>query len=148
MRAPNIAYQFTSPTDTAGPSFEIFNHHERISTGVTLMEFLVGGIAKDRVLVLSNACAFGQPDPVQFIRSIELQYITQAGLNVLFASDFVEEAAGIDKSLNWSGEIWIQGGNEANFLRVLIAFNTNALSNTGQVGFSGIIVPRGNAGAF
>lgn len=150
MRAPEITYGYTAPTDTAGPTFELFTRNESISGGASALSVLTfGDIPKDRILVLSNVALTADPGNAQFIDEMRIQGITQAGLIFDIATDIVVKAANIEASLNWDGAVYIQGGGLGNdSIRVLASFDAFANANLLAVGLHGVVIPHGNVASF
>jgi len=149
VRAPGITYRFTSPIDTAGPSFEIFSRHLQISTGLVVLEQIFAGLSKDRILVLTNVAVRADPGATQNVIAIQIQGITQAGLNFVIAAFDSLAVADQRETLNWDGAVYIQGGgDDADSVRVFSSYDAGAVANTMTVGLHGIIIPSGNAAAF
>ena len=149
MRAPGITYAYTSRKDTAGPSFEVFNRTEQISSGSTGHVLSLEGIAIDRMLCLTNVSLVGRPGSTQFVNGVTIQVVTQDGVIVAVASDPFDHAPNEEVALNWSGSVYVLGGGQGNStLRSSVFYNLGTNANTTQINWSGIIVPRGNAGAF
>jgi len=146
---PELAYQFIAGTDTAGPTFQIFSHHEARSTGLVIVDILISNIPKDRILVLNNASMRSDPGVGQNCIELALQGITQAGQNFrIFAFD-APGTADVIEALNWQGDVWIPGGGDGrDSVRIFGSFSSGANANTITVGLHGKIIPRGNAGAF
>ena len=149
MRAPEITYQYTSQVDVAGPSFEVLNHTEQSSVGAILIEFFLGGISRDRMLILTNFTANCEPGATQAVTEIAVQGITGTGTNFNIAALRPLAVADQKETLNWSGSVNIMGALEgANSIRVLGVFDAAVNANFVNFAISGIVVPRGNAGAF
>ena len=149
MLVPDIAYAFSRPTDTAGPTFEILTRQEQISTAALLIEILLTDIPKDRVVVLSNVSMRADPGSGQAIDELAIQGVTQAGLNFDIKSQFVDLANNIRGNLDWQGEVFIQGAGDGNTtLRAFALFDVAAAANLFQCSFHGVIIPHGNVGAF
>ena len=149
MLAPNIAYSFALPKDVAGPTFEIVNRTVQLSTGLQFIELNELEVPKDRIFILSNVTVEANPGAAQIVQQISVELTTQTGLIIGIAEELPAAAAGQSFTLNWSGEIWNQGGGpEFRCLRFTSTYDLSAASNTMQCNYSGIIIPRGNAGAF
>ena len=149
MRAPGITYAYVSPKDTAGPSFEVFNRTEQFSSGDTGHIFTLEGVAIDRMLCLTNVALKGDPGATQFITDMNIQVVTQDGIIVAIATNPLAQAPDDEIALNWSGSVYVLGGGRGKpTLRTSVFYNAAANANTTQINWSGIIVPRGNAGAF
>lgn len=149
MRFPGIAYSFQRPTDVNTPTALILSRHFQISTSSSLLEFLFSDLAKDRVLVLTNVSVIANPGGAQIVLELAIQAFSQGVEN--FNIDRREPAAdpGINKVLNWQGEIYIQGGGPGtNTLRIFTFYDAPILANSMTVGVHGIIIPRGNLGGF
>lgn len=149
MRAPGITYQFASPKDVAGPSFEILSRHLQISTGLVVVETLLTDLAKDRILCFNNAAVRADPGAAQNVIAIQIQGVTQTGENFVIASFDAALTADKIEDLNWAGSVYLLGGGPGTTtLRVFSSYNSGAAANTMTVGLHGIVIPRGNAGAF
>lgn len=149
MRAPSPTYVFTSPTDTAGPTFEPLSRAFQIGGAFLLIEALLIDIPKDRVLVFTNATVQALPGATQTVTEIKIQIVTQTGLVVDVATSSGSQTADVIENLNWSGSYYVAGGGAGNrTLRLIASFDANANANTLTAGIHGIIVPRGNIGAF
>jgi len=149
MLGPNIAYAFTSPTDTAGPTFEIVNRSQ--SEFLSLVSIIIDTmvVPKDRIFVLSNVCIAANPGAAQKVTNLIVKGINQTGSQFEIANLEFEVAADEEHTLNWQGEVWIQGrGSNLASLRFIADFNANANANFVVVSFSGAVIPRGNAGAY
>lgn len=149
MRVPEITYGFASPTDTAGVTFEILSRQFSTSGAANPVLFLLSSFPKDRILVITNIAFAAHPGATQNVEELKIQGVTQAGLIFDIATDVLIHAADEEVSLNWDGEVYIQGGGDGrDSLRVSALFNSGAVANTATIGWQGIIIPHGNAGAF
>lgn len=149
MDAPGITYAFAVPKDTAGPTFEILSRHLQSSVSASLIELFVGELAKDRILILQSITVAADPGAGQTVTEIAIQGITQAGLNFSIARKLPQKVSGQSEDLNWTGAVWIQGGGSGtNSVRVFAAFGSPTNANLVTAGVAGIVIPRGNAGAF
>ena len=150
MRAPNIAYQFTAPTDTAGPTIELVNRTVQISGGAgDELELLQLEVPKDRIFILSNVTMDTNPGAAQIVEVMRVEGRTQTGFLFGIANEEFQLAADDQASLNWQGEVWIPGGGQkTTTLRFFARFNASVVANFLRAEYSGIVIPRGNAGAF
>ena len=149
MLVPDIAYAFTRPTDTAGPTFEILSRQQQLSTAAILVELFLTDIPKDRVLVLSNVAMRADPGSGQGVDELVIQGVTQAGLIFDIKTQFIDGANNIRFNLDWQGEVFIQGAGAGNTtLRAFALFSAGAAANLFQASFHGVIIPHGNVGAF
>jgi len=149
VQAPDITYQFAQAKDTAGPSFEVLSRQQSLSASANLIEILFTDLPKDRVLVLTNVSMNNNPGTTQFQLEIRAQAGTQGGALVDIVSDVVNKGASIQAGLNWQGVFYIMGlGIGETALRLFASYNSGAVANTLDVNFHGIVIPRGNAGAF
>jgi len=149
VRAPNITYGFLTPTDTSGPMLQVLSRQEQLSSSAVLFTFTVDDIPKDRILVLSNASLAAEPNAALVLEEMKIQGVTQTGLIFDIATDITVEAAGVRKSLDWAGEVWIQGGGlGTSTLRATALFNSNASPNIVSIGWHGVVIPHGNAASF
>lgn len=149
MRFPGIAYSFQRPTDVNTPTALILSRHFQVSTSSSILEFFFSNLAKDRVLVLTNVSVIANPGGAQIVVELAIQAFSQGVEN--FNIDRREPAAdpGINKVLNWQGEIYIQGGGpDTDTLRIFTFYDSPVLANAMTVGVHGIIIPRGNLGGF
>lgn len=147
-RFPGIAYSFARPTDTSGPTALILSRHLQLSAGQALIELLFTDLAKDRVLVLTNATIQAIPGATQTVLQMKLQAFSQGVENVnIEQQNFT--GADINRQLNWQGEFYIQGGGPGtSTVRTFGFFDAFAAANVVTVGIHGIIIPRGNLGGF
>jgi len=146
---PGIAYAFQRPTDVSGPTALILSRHFQVSTSASLLEFKFSDLSKDRVLVLTNVAVIANPGGAQIVLEMAIQGLSQGQEN--FNIDRREPAAdpGINKVLNWQGEVYIQGGGpNTDTLRIFTFYDAPVSANTMTVGIHGIIIPRGNLGGF
>ena len=150
MRFPGIAYSFMRGTDTSGPTALILSRHLQISGGGSvILELFFTELAKDRVLVLTNVAVSAEPGASQKVRVVKIQAFSQGIENFNVAQFQPGEVADLDESLNWQGEVYIQGGGPGtNTVRVFAEFSGFANANALTVGLHGIIIPRGNLGGF
>lgn len=149
MRFPEIAYAFKLPTDVAGPTALILSKHLQISTGATTVEQFITGLAKDRVLVLTNVSIKADPGAGQSNLQIKIQGFSQGIENFNIDQRNFVAAADENHELNWQGEVYIQGGGPAlNNVRLFSTYSSAVAANTMTVGVHGIIIPRGNLGGF
>lgn len=149
MRAPSPTYVFTSPTDVAGPTFEPLSRAFQTGGAFLLIEHLLSDVPKDRVLVFTNATVQALPGATQAVTEIKIQIVTQTGLVVDIATDSGPQTADLIRDLNWEGSVYVAGGGDgARTLRIIASFDANANANTATAGIHGIIIPRGNIGAF
>jgi len=150
VRFPGITYSFQRPTDTNSPTALILSRHFQISGGgSSLLEFLFSDLSKDRVLVLTNVSVIANPGGAQIVLEMAIQGLSQGQEN--FNIDRREPAAdpGINKVLNWQGEVYIMGGGPGtDTLRIFTFYDSPVVSNAMTVGIHGIIIPRGNLGGF
>jgi len=147
---PGIAYAFQRPTDVSGPTALILSRHFQISGGgLTLLEVFFSDLAKDRVLVLTNVTIQANPGATQAVNQLKVQGLAQGQEN--FGIDQREplRTADQNETLNWQGEVYLQGGGPGtDTVRMFAAFNGAANANAITVGLHGIIIPRGNLGGF
>jgi len=149
VRVPEITYGFTSGTDVAGVTFEILSRQLSASQSTNPIVFLLNDIPKGRILVLTNVALTGQPGATQLVDEMRIQAVTQAGLIYDIKTDVLVHAADEEVSLNWDGEIYIQGAGDGNTsLRAIVTYDSGTNANTSTVGWAGIIIPHGNVGAF
>ena len=149
MRTPEITYSYASPVDTAGLTFEILTRQLSVSQGTNPIVFSLDGIPKGRILVITNIALAAHPGATQNIVEMKIQGVTQDGMIFNIATDVFVHAANEEHSLNWDGAIYIQGGGEdRDSLRATALFNAGANANTATIGWHGIVIPHGNAGAF
>jgi len=149
VRAPEITYRFIAPTDTAGGTFDLLSRQVSQSAGVVTIEILIADLPKDRILVLTNAALTADPGAAQLVVEMKIQGVTQAGLIFDIATDITLGAADIEKSLNWTGSVYIQGGGVGrNTVRAVALFDAAVAANNITFGAHGIIIPHGNVGSF
>ena len=149
MRFPGIAYSFMRDTDVAGPTALILSRHFQISAAAAFQEFNFGNLAKDRVLVLTNVAIIANPGGAQIVEEVALQGISQGELNFNIERQEPVLGGGISATLNWQGEVYIQGGGDGtNTVRMFASYDAGVSNNTITVGLHGIIIPRGNLGGF
>ena len=149
MRAPEITYGYTSPKDTAGPTFQILQRSSSLSTGLTAITFLELEVGKDQVLVLANAVIRLAPGATQAAQVAILQITTGTGFQVELRWEEFAEVADQNETLNWQGEVYVNGGGQGTTsLRFYSQYDAGANANTTSIAYSGLIIPRGNAGAF
>jgi len=150
MRAPDVTYRYLYPKDVSGPTFEILSRSfsSGATAAATITETLTG-VPLDRILVLTNATIEGLPGAAQTIDEMVIQGTTQAGLtyNIAVARPLLAATEGA--TLNWAGEVYIQGGGAGSAtIRLSCVFNAGVAANSLFASLSGIVIPRGNAGPF
>lgn len=149
MIPPQLTYGFTVPTDTAGQTLQFLNRTDQRSGGAVLDEFFFIGIPKDRILILTNATLHAVPGATQSVTDMSIQGVSGTGEIFDIARRLDAVDADVPRTLNWVGDIWIAGGGGPSAtLRFFNLYSANANANLSRVGFSGFIIPRGNAGAF
>jgi len=149
VRPPQLTYQFTVPTDVAGQTLQFLNKVDQRSGGAALDEFFLIDVPKDKILILTNATLAAVPGATQSVSDMSIQGVSGTGEIFDIARRLGEVVADEDRTLNWSGELWIAGAGAGNAsLRFFNLFSAVANANLSRVGFSGFIIPRGNAGAF
>jgi len=149
MRAPNIAYAFTSPKDTAGPTLEHVNRTLQVSSSDDPQELFDLEVPKDRIFIVSNILVECNPGGGQNVITVLAEGRTQTQFFFGIAGKRGVFVADESVTLNWSGEVWIAGGGQGTTtLRFFCDFNSGVNSNFLRASYSGIVIPRGNAGAF
>lgn len=149
MRAPDITYGYTAPTDTAGPTFEVVARTIQLSSGALTIDFNELQLPKDRIFVLTNVSMHASPGATQSVALMFVQIRTQTGVLIDIAREDFVLLANQFQNLNWDGEVYVQGGGPpASSLRLFGQFNADANANLLVASYTGIVIPHGNAGAF
>lgn len=149
MRAPNQAFQFVSNKDVAGQTFEIISRTFGLADTDAGAEFIIDGIPKDKILVLTNVSMQARPGAGQHIVDMAVQGITAAGLIFDIATERPLIDADQSRSLNWQGEVYIIGTGSGNrTVRLVWTYDAGVASNASNAGVHGIVVPRGNSASF
>jgi len=149
VRAPEITYRYIYPKDIAGPTFEIMTRANTLSSSSTALNDDVLGIPKDRTLVLTNIAVQANPGAGFSVGDIQIVGFTAAGLVFVISWQEFTAVADLEQSHNWQGEVYLQGrGIGQPIVRIHSAYSSGAAANVQTFGLHGIVIPRGNAGAF
>jgi len=148
VRVPEIAYRFSWPTDTSGPTFQVIARDFNVSTAAVTITHSLTGLAKDRVLVLTNASLYATPGATQAVVTLQLYAFTGAGMQHQVMRESPLQVADQIESMNWQGEIFIQGRGVSTNLWLIATFDAGVNANRLQAGFDGVVIPRGNTAAY
>lgn len=149
MLTPEITYRYTLPKDVAGPTFEIFHQTENTTAAAAQIFRRASGIPKDRILIVSNIILHADPGATQACIELSARAFTQAG--IAFQVDQLDFAvvADLNHNLSWQGELWLPGrGGVANMLEFRATFDAGVNANVLETCLQGVLIPRGNVGAF
>jgi len=150
MRPPEITYSFSVPKDVSGPPIELMSRRQSVSQ--TTQNFVLSfvGIPIDRILVLTNANIVVTPGAAEQLLHASVQAFTGAGQVFNIASLTPDGTDGQRESLNWSGEVWLQGrGQDEILLQTQFNYDaTGATNNVSTFDFAGFVIPRGNVAQF
>ncbi len=149
MLAPDLTYSFRMPKDVSGPTFEILSRDASISDTSTTVTFTLDDLPKDRLLILSNIQVHANPGAAQGMDNIRAFGTTPAGQMFGIARLNEPVVAGLTRSLNWQGQVYIMGGGRGtNQVTIVGGFDSGVAANVITVGIHGLVIPRANAAAF
>lgn len=147
MLAPNIAYAFSTPKDVAGPTFEVVTRTIAETDSVIAITIDTLEVPKDRLLVVANICMIANPNAGNGVVNMVASVITAAGQRVQLMNLELPATADAEETLNWQGEVFVLGGGQdTSSLRFYFEFDNALAANQATASYTGIIVPRGNAG--
>jgi len=128
---------------------QVLSRQDQLSSSAVLFTFTVDDIPKDRILIVTNVALTAEPNAALIVEEMKIQGVTQTGLIFDIATDIEVKAVGQRVSLNWDGQVWMQGGGlGTSTLRATALFDSNASPNIVSVGWHGIVIPHGNAASF
>jgi len=146
---PDITYRYLYPIDSAGPTFELVIRELNETAGATLVEVELIGIPQNKIFVLGNISMTAFPGATQSCTSLQLAGFTSAGARVLISQKRFVAVAGVIQELNWDGQVWLTGrGAGAITVQMSAVFSAAVNDNQIVTGLFGVVIPRGNAGAF
>jgi len=149
VRAPDATYVFTSPTDVAGPTFEMLHRQFTATLAGTIITTNLNDFAKDRVLVLTNVSVLALPAATQACEQIRVAVSTQSGLLMDVAIFGDLPIADKPQTLKWDGAVYVLGSGVGNTtVRITTTFDAGVGFNVVNIGIHGIVIPRGNIAAF
>lgn len=107
------------------------------------------GLAKDKILVLTNVSGRIQPGTSQFVVSIQVGGFTAAGARFDVFRNGFPATDDLDQWYNWQGEVMVRGrGGVLPTLRVTSIFDAGVANNQLAFGFMGYVIPRGNVAEY
>lgn len=149
MHTPDITYRYTYPKDIASPTMEIMSRAGSVIDNAASITVPVTGVPSDRILVLSNIVIQATPGALESVRDLQIFATTQAGLNFVLAWRELVAVVDQKQTLNWAGEVWVQGrGIENTVVGCFGEFSGAHAGNSVSFGLQGIVIPRGNVAAF
>jgi len=149
MLAPDLTYAFRQPKDVSGPTFEAMSRTGDTAATSNNLTFTVDGLAKDKLLALSNVCVVAIPGATQGVISISLSAMTPALLSFDIARFNEALVADLNRQLTWAGQVYLLGGGPgSNQITVAASFDAGVASNRMIVGLHGVVIPRANASPF
>jgi len=145
MRAPDITYRFSVPSDTGGPTLELYSRTLTVTASSAEFTATLTGPAKDRALIVTNLNVQAGPGATQSVTRLSLVGSTPAGASVAIETDMPTAVADIRRNLNWQGEVMIGGGGVANvILTASVVFSAGVAANFIVISAYGYVIPRGN----
>lgn len=149
MRPPEITYRFSVPSDTAGPTLELYTRNLLVSASAASVTTPLNGPAKDRTLVLTNVSVQAVPGATQSADRMRISITTPGGAGVDLATFNPTAVADIRRDLNWTGEVMIGGaGMDNQIIEANCVFSAGVAANILVINVCGYVIPRGNIAPF
>jgi len=148
VRAPPQTYQM-GEASFRGPTIETLARQEALAGTAASLTIDFSGLAKDKLLVLTNVSGRLQPGTAQFVVSIQVGGFTAAGARFDIFRNGFPATDDLDAWYNWQGEIMVRGrGGALPTLRATAVFDAGVANNQVAFAYNGYIIPRANVAEY
>jgi len=149
MRVPDLLYRLARAPGSLGPLIELFTKRVDASASSTTVSSNLTGLAKDKILVITNITADLDPGATQAVIRVVIQARTPAGVTFAIAQRGFAAVADLRSGFDWQGEVAL-GGRGVDVASIFLdgVFDAGVNANATTLSVFGYVIPRGNVAPF
>ena len=149
MQPTDVLFRLQRPPASSGPLIELYSRRLVASASSTAVGSSVAGVAKDRVLILTNVSIDLDPGATQAVVRCVISGRTPGGVTFAIAQTGFVAVADLRTGFNWAGEVMIGGSGVDNAIVIVDAvYDAGVAANIITINVFGYVVPRGNIAPF